>query len=412
MASSPVVHADDLVEAIKAGKVSGQVNIRYEYVEDERPAVRTVDTEGYAVTARTALKYTTGDFYNTFFTVEFENVTSLTDEDEYFDGPLGTSTPGTVPAIIDPEGTEVNQAFIGLKPLDGTLIKVGRQIITPRKAPFHRFLGTVLWRQNWQTQDAVTVVNTSLPNTTIMGGYIWNNNFITGQDRNMQAPIFNVKYDGFKYAKLEGYYYDLNFTDTANLGLGTETVGGRVSGAYPVSEQMKLIYAGEYATQSESDDAPTPYDADYYLVEGGFKYAFKDSFFKSLMAKVSYEVQEADTSAGIAFRTPLGTNHAYQGWADNFLVTPAAGIEDTYFTVVATGAYATKLILQYHMLDAESGAFDEYGDEFGVWFTKAFNKKYIVGLKYSDYSGDGNGANGNPRSADLSKFWAYFTVNF
>ncbi len=418
MFSSGGVFADDLVDALKAGTFGGSVNIRYENVEDERPNL--IDNEAEALTGRFTLHYKSAEFYKTHFFVEFENVTALLDDDEYFDGPNGGSGAGGAtgfPAIIDPEGTEVNQAYAAFKPFPNTEIKVGRQIITPRKAPFHRFLGTILWRQNWQTQDAITITNTSLPDTKILAGYIWNNNFINGQDRDQESPIFNVQYSGLKYAKLEGYYYDLNFTNDPfavdGRQLGTTTAGFRVNGAVPVTEFAKAVYAGEFATQSESDDAPTDYDANYYLAEGGFKFGFKDSFVKSLLAKVSYEVLEADEDAGIAFRTPMGTNHAYQGWADNFLATPGTGIEDTYFTVVATGAYDTKLILSYHMLDPENDTgFDEYGDEFDVWFTKTWNKKYTLGLKYADYSGDGDGTNGNPRSTDLTKFWAYFSLKF
>ena len=32
------------------------------------------------------------------------------------------------------------------------------------------------------------------------------------------------------------------------------------------------------------------------------------------------------------FDTPLGTNHAFQGWADLFLITPADGIRDVFGT--------------------------------------------------------------------------------
>jgi len=34
-----------------------------------------------------------------------------------------------------------------------------------------------------------------------------------------------------------------------------------------------------------------------------------------------------------AFQTPLGTNHAFQGWADRFLITPGDGIEDLFVTL-------------------------------------------------------------------------------
>jgi hypothetical protein len=398
------VNAEDaFMDALTGGKVDFSFRMRYEHVDDE--SKRSDLQEADALTARTTLGYKTGDFHNVFAYLEFENVTALTDDNQYNDGTNGL---GIKPAIVDPEGTEVNQAYLGLKFIDNTLVKVGRQIITPRKAPFHRYLGTVLWRQNWQTQDAITVTNTSFKDTELMAGYIWNNNFINEADRDMEAPIFNIKYNGFKFAKLEGYYYDLEFSDAA--ALSTETIGIRANGAYPISDKTKLIYAAEFADQSEGDNAPTAYDANYYLVEGGFKFKL-DGFINSIMAKASYEVLESDGGT-IAFRTPLGTNHAYQGWADNFLATPAAGIEDTYFTMVATGKYDTKLIVSYHMLEAETGSFD-YGDELDIWLTKKFNKKYEVGLKYAAYDGSSDaGSVTAGKDTDLSKFWAYFAFKY
>ena len=114
-------------------------------------------------------------------------------------------------------------------------------------------------------------------------------------------------------------------------------------------------------------------------------------------------------SGTFAFRTPLATGHAFQGWADNFLTTPAAGIEDTILTMVATGKYDTKLIVSYHMLEAETGSFD-YGDELDIWFTKKFLKKYTIGVKYSAY--DATSDAGNTKATDLSKFWVYFAFKY
>lgn len=395
-------NADAFIDALKGGKVDLNFNLRYEYVDDERTTL--TDNEANSLTVRTALGYKTGMFHNVFGYLQFENITPLTDSDQYNDTQNGNTT---LPVIADPSETEINQAYLGFKPFANSVIKVGRQNITPRKAPFHRFLGNVLWRQNWQTQDAVTVSG-SYNGFEYLGGYIWNNNTIFGTDRDMEAPIFNVKYNGFKHAKLEAYYYDLDFTNDSPANSST-TIGGRINGAYPIlSDKTKLIYAGEFANQTDTGENPNDYDANYYLIEGGVKTKFDSEYVKSLMVKASYEVLESD-GGNFAFRTPLGTNHAFQGWADLFLTTPNAGIEDTYFTMVATGKYDTKLIVSYHMFEAETGGFD-YGDEIDIWFTKKFNKKYTLGIKYAAY--DASSDAGNPRSTDLARFWTYIGFKF
>lgn len=404
---------ESFVDALTGGEVDFGLRLRYESVEDDSKASGNRFAD--ALTNRTTLGYKTGDFHNVFAYVQAENIADILDDTQYNDGENGLKT---LPVIADPRGTEINQAYLGLKFIDNTLVKVGRQILTPRKAPFHRFLGTVLWRQNWQTQDALTVTNTSLKDTELLAGYIWNNNTIFGSDRRMDAPIFNAKYNGFKYAKLQAYYYDLEFTNTtsaADLANSNETYGFRANGAIPVmNDKTKFIYTGEFATQSDTGSNPNNYDANYYLLEGGFKLKL-DSVVNMFLVKFSHEVLEHDTGStgGAVFRTPLATGHAYQGWADNFLTAPSTvttgGIEDNYFTMVAKGKYKTKLIVSYHMLEAETGSFD-YGDELDIWFTKKFWKKYSLGLKYAGY--DASSDAGNLKSTDLTKYWVYLTYKY
>ena len=404
--SSNTMAYESFVDALTSGKVDFGLRLRYESVNDDSKTAGNRDAD--ALTNRTTLGYKTADFHNVFAHVEFENVADILDDTQYNDGENRLTT---LPVIADPRGTEVNRLYLGIKSFDKTLIKVGRQVITPRKAPFHRFLGNVLWRQNWQTQDAVTVTSNYFKDTELMAGYIWKNNTIFGSDRDMEAPIFNAKYNGFKYARLEAYYYDLDFTETADLANASTTYGIRANGAIPViNDKTKFIYTGEFATQSDTGSNPNNYDADYYLIEGGFKLKLDNSFVTSFLAKASYEVLETDQGTqGTVFRTPLATGHAYQGWADNFLLTPAAGIEDTYFTMVATGKYNTRLIVSYHMLEAETGSFD-YGDELDIWFIKKFAKKYSVGLKYAAY--DASSDAGNTKATDLSRYWAYLTYKY
>ncbi len=410
---------DSFMDALTGGKVDFGLRLRYENVQDDSKVSGKRDAD--ALTNRTILGYKTGDFHNVYAHVEFENVADILDDTQYNDGENGLTT---LPVIADPRGTEVNQAYLGFKFIDKTHIKVGRQIITPREAPFHRYLGTVLWRQNWQTQDAVTVTNNTFKDTELMAGYIWKNNTIFGTDRDMEAPIFNIKYNGFKYAKLEGYYYDLDFTETADFANASTTYGIRANGAISViNDKTKFIYTGEYAMQSDTGSNPTDYDADYYLLEAGFKLTLDNNFINSILVKGSHEVLEHDlgtlnatgAASGAVFRTPLATGHAFQGWADNFLTAPGTGattggIEDNYVTMVATGKYDTKLIVSYHMLEAETGSFD-YGDEIDIWFTKKFKKKYEVGLKYSAYDASSDVGN-TTKATDLSKFWAYISYKY
>jgi hypothetical protein len=92
------------------------------------------------------------------------------------------------------------------------------------------------------------------------------------------------------------------------------------------------------------------------------------------------------------FDTPLGTNHAFQGWADLFLVTPKNGIQDVFATVsstldrgevVLTGVYHDLLTIPGRSGTAMNGIFRR----------PKFGKHYSLLAKYAYYSaGDYNQA--------------------
>jgi hypothetical protein len=322
--------------------------------------------------------------------------------------------------VADPEDTDFLEAYLSYKGsgesiLNATSMKLGRQIITYRKAPFHRFMGTVLWRQNWQNHDAFTLQNKSLADTTINYAYSWNvNRVFTDKavggkgEFDSDSHFVNVKYDGFNYAKLEGYAYLLDFDNSpAN---SSETFGGRVSGGYPVSEKWKLLYAGEYAYQDDYGSNPLNFDENYYLGEVGVKFT-PGNVISSVVLKFDYEVLTGNGTS--SFRTPLATGHAFQGWTDRFLTTPKDGIEDFYITTVI-GAYGAKFIASYHMIESDNLGYD-YGDELDLLLVKTFKDHYTFGAKIGIYDADTNATNvaRNPsQSADVTKTWFWAQVKF
>ena len=128
-----------------------------------------------------------------------------------------------------------------------------------------------------------------------------------------------------------------------------------------------------------------------------------------LLLKASYELQEGNGGAD-RFVTILGTNHAYQGWADKFLVTPGDGVEDIYLTAVTT-AYGIKFVAAYHDFSSDNNSYD-YGTEFDVMATKKVGKNYTVGLKYADYNADNNALNIGPTAVDTTKMWVFRSAKY
>ncbi|MDX2426338.1 MAG: hypothetical protein QNK15_08810 [Cycloclasticus sp.] len=403
-ASATIQAEESILDAISKGQSSFSANLRYENVDQENKP-----EEANAYTARLTAAYKTGTYYGLGIYGEVESVHSLFSNNYAH---KSQAKGATYPVIADPNETELNQGYLFYTGLSDTSVKLGRQALTYRDAPFHRHIGTVAWRQNWQTLDAFSVANKSIQDTTLSYAYVWNVNRIFGEDApepwddfDSASHLINAQYTGFKPVKLEAYAYLYDFKNAD--ALSTNTYGLRASGATPVADGVNAIYTAEYASQSDAADNPNSIDADYLLGELGAKMTF-DGPVKMLLVKASYELQEGNGGAD-RFVTILGTNHAYQGWADQFLVTPGDGVKDIYLTAVAK-AYGMKFVAAYHDFSSDKNSYD-YGTEFNIMATKKVAKNYTLGLKYADFNADTNSLNTTTPN-DVTKIWAFVQAKF
>lgn len=412
-ATTAAAPADALWTALAGGTPEFSLLWRYEQVDDDqRPGGRTLE-QAEASTVRATLGYRTGSFHGFGAHLEFEAVGTL-GLDDYFDG-SGTGN-REFATIVDPEGVEVNQGYVSWQPDARVVVKGGRQIYTHRDAPFHRFLGTVLWRQNWQTQDAVTITATPHERLTLNYGYIWNVNRIFGEDApeplsdfESNSHVLYANYLARPWLRLEAYAYLLDFSNADRFS--SNTFGARANGTYPLADGWGLVYTAEYAHQYDAADNPFGYSEDYLLMEGGLSRTFAH-WVKSVSAKFSYELLGGDGTPGSAFVTPLGTNHAFQGWADRFLVTPDSGIQDYYLTGVAQFVHDFKFVVSYHEIDSDAGAFD-YGEELDLELTKLIAQHYTLGTKAAFYDADPGVRNRvGPAAADATIVWVWAGMKF
>jgi len=137
-----------LLDAIVGGAPTANLRLRYEHADAD--GAEAAD----AVTLRTRLGYRTLPYHGLRGFVEFEDVTSLVDDDQYNQAGLNPRGAGKT-VIADVEGTELNQAFLEMTcPVTEGVIKAGRQRLILGNA---RFVGNVGWRQNEQTYDAITL---------------------------------------------------------------------------------------------------------------------------------------------------------------------------------------------------------------------------------------------------------------
>lgn len=389
----PAFAGDSFSDALMGGKPSLDARYRYESVSQEN-ALNAAN----ASTLRLRFGYETGEFKGFGVMLEGEHL-SVVGTDNY----NSTTNRNVAYSIVaDPEFTEVNQAYLGYSGIPDTKLKYGRQRIALDN---QRFIGNVGWRQNEQTFDGFTVVNKSLPATTITAGYIYNANrvfsdqtkfpattFANIGNAKMKSPILNVSYKGWGVGEIVGYGYLLDYVDFAASSI--QTWGLRFKGDKAVAEGVKFLYAAEYAAQSDYKKNPVDYNVDYAFIEAGLAKGVHS-------VKLGYELLEGNGAK--SFQTPLATLHAFNGWADVFLATPATGLKDAYLGA-GTTLYGVKLDAIYHDYRADKGN-ARYGAEWNLQATKPIAKKYLVGVKYASY-------NAKTFSVDTDKFWLWGEAKF
>jgi len=393
--------ADTLTDALTGGKASANLQYRYEDVRTGAAAANTAT----AHTVRLRLGYETATFNGFGAMVEAESTRDLGNKKYNSLNPVDAR----YAVVQDPEVTEINQAYLSYSGMANTTVKFGRQRI---KLDNDRFIGNVGWRQNEQTFDAFTLVNKSLPSTTITAGYITNVNRVigdgvTGGNAPMSSPIFNVSYKGWSFAEIVGYAYMLDYTITApyaaNATNSSDTYGLRLNGSTAMGGN-KLLYTAEFAEQRSAHGNTVNYKTNYTLLEGGVDVTNIAVF------KLGYEVLGSDTGlANTQFKTPLATLHAFNGWADMFLTTPTNGLKDTYVSA-NTKLAGINLGAVYHdySADVTTATINDLGSEWNLVASKTFDKNYTLGLKYADYS-RGDVAAGY---VDTKKTWLWGEFKF
>ncbi len=385
------VHAkDDIGTAIGEGNFGANIRARYEHV-DQDGVTKNAD----AATTRVRVNYRTGQWRALSAFVEFDHVFHLLRD---FNSGGGTS-PGksAYPVVADPKGSDLNQLYLDVKVSETTSARAGRQRILLDN---QRFVGGVGWRQNEQTYDGLTVTSEALPKTHLHYSYIGQVRRIFGERvpagrNNVDVHLLNARIGLSEAWTVTPYYYYIDNQDIA--AFSTSTIGARLSGKLKTGVGNVSLVA-ELARQSDAANNPVGYDADYIHLSGNW------SLDNGLSLGIAWESLGGDSSTpGKMFRTPLATLHAFQGWADRFLTTPAAGIDDVFATVrYKAGKWSLTGI--YHDFSAESGGGD-YGREIDLSAGTKFADRYGVLFKAAMFSGD----NGLP---DTNKFWIMFTAEY
>ncbi|MFG0380417.1 hypothetical protein ACF8C6_05565 [Pseudomonas sp. zbq_18] len=399
--SHAVNAAEDFSNLFTQGKVNLDARYRFENVDQEN-ALR----DAHAQTLRTRIGLQSGKWYGLSALIEADNVSRIGDA-AYNSTRNGQ---GHYAVVADPDGSEINQALLRYDHQYGSAV-LGRQRINLDN---QRFVGGVAWRQNEQTYDGALAQLKPVDGLTLSYAYIDQINTIFGPDNgrydNRTNPanidghshLINAQYIFAPELTATAYSYLLDLDNLAIAPTAPEgTLSSQTNGLRLNGNLSGLSYVLEYARQSDYDSNPQELSSDYLLLELGYT-------IKGIQLKAGHEVLGGDSGPGNrAFQTPLATKHAFQGWADVFLTTPADGIEDLYFGVTAPLLGGT-LQAWYHDFSTEQGS-DDYGSELDLSYAHPIpGVKGLVGLvKYASYNSEDEA-----RTVDTDKFWLQLQYSY
>lgn len=372
--------AQTLAEAIGQGKPILEIRGRYEVVDQAGFA-----NQAEALTLRTRFGWETGAWHGLKALIEAEDVHA---GGHYNDG-VPPAEP--YPVITDPDFAEVNRAQLSWTASPDATVTLGRQRIT---LDDQRFIGNSGWRQDEQTFDAVRG-EFKLGKLAFTGGWIGQVNRIFGEELDWDSDswIASMSYPVSDAFTPTAFVYALDFDNapaSSTLTSGLRATGKTKAGPVAVS------YAASWARQTEYGANLGEFDLDYVAADLA-------GTWKALTLKGAYESLEGDGVRG--FATPLATLHAFQGWADVFLTTPANGIEDRNITLSFKPAAAgplknIELTARYH--DFETQRTDAaLGEELDLLASAAVTRTITAVVKYADYDGV-------PGFASRAKVWVGF----
>jgi len=338
----------------------------------------------HSLTSRARLGLLAGNFNGFSAFAELEATAVLVDDYRSNPTPDNSTFPyvvGNTP-IGDPKNFELNQAWLEYKN-DDFAAKLGRQRIIRNNAAF---IGNVGWRQNEQTYDAVNLA-CSGHGFSLSYAYAERVQRIFGHDANDALP-------GPPLRDFEGDFHFLDASTTTDFG----TLGGYlylidVNNNTSVGESNTFgafLDSGPLHAELAFQSGTTSLNGmgDYDALYGHFIYTHKGA--------------GATYSAGLEyledyFKTPFATLHAFNGFADAFILQRAGlndmggaynGLADAYLGYVRPGlpwALTFKGFLHYFMDDRFG---NPYGWEAEAVLAKTFNENFSGILKAAYFDAD------------------------
>jgi hypothetical protein len=387
LAPAGIAHAEEIVL-----KPLGEARLRYENVDQDGLAE---GAEALTLRVRAGVEAKAGRW-----SALVEGQGNLAMIDDYFDGLHGAATR---PLVGDPDNIALSRAQLRYAS-PAFALTAGRQRLG---FDDERFVGSVGFRQNGQSFDALRAEITPIKGIKADVAYAWSVRTIWGIDGTgaRQQAVSGDNFFGNLSAqtpigKLSAFAYLVDQDEAAMQGfrLSSQSYGVRLDGSQPLGK-AKIAYQLSYARQSDWHCNPNDYSADYYLADVAVD-------FGGPRIGVGYEILGAGSgrdggTALTSFQTPLATGFKFQGWADKFLTTPPDGVRDLYASAgwswKAIGPLkAVTLQAVYHDYRSDRAS-RSYGDELNL-LASAKLGKFTGSARYARYRAD-------TLVTDTDKYW-------
>ena len=315
------------------------------------------------------------------FLAEGEHTWILSNTSDYSPFPGGTRS-----TIGDPDSLDLNRLQVTLGGKDNPArMTLGRQMIAYDD---QRFVGSVGWRQNDQTFDAASIQYRPIDSLTLDYAYLDQVNRIFGNNAPLAAlerwhsesHLFHAEWKPATGHTLTGFLHLLDFDNAPRFSsdtLGLEWRG--TADADIVGWKPSWIITA--AHQQDATNNPNDYAAQYLrarldLARSGWKIS------------TGYEHLGSDDGRE-AFQFPLGTNHAFNGYADAFLTTPVNGLRDLHaFLETPPDPYGCTHRIALHHFESDNTS-QSLGNEIDWSVRRPFGKSVYAQFVAAWLEGDG-----------------------
>lgn len=284
------------------------------------------------------------------------------------------------PAIGDPQAAELSQAWIGWQN-QAFGFSAGRQALVFDN---QRWVNDAAWRQHPQTFDAVALTWHPAGDWTVR--YAWLDRVHRAatkkalsplvRERRLDTHLLNVKYERARQSWV-GYTYlheDLDLRTASSATYGARWVGKPAGDGFG--------WQLEAARQTDYANNPLHFTHNYWLIEPALTLS-------GITARLGWEHLGGDGRT--ALQTPLTSPHVFNGWDNQFTVTPVGGLQDRYAAVGGILPAAGKLAwnVAWHDFHAVRGG--RYGSEWDASVGRPLGYGVTALVKAARYQADGFG---------------------